>query len=195
MTDIKKRTEVINLYLHKGLTTGYVATDVDAVALQFRKIFEHIALSSLVAHKEQYAKQRKSFATDWKADKIINTIEKINPHFYPIPTKQVIGNNGKVEKTITITEGFLTKNDLIEGVNICGNILHADNPFSPYKDFIFVKKQFPIWQTKIRTLLNHHQVQLYDSKYQIWCVMHGASEDKNLNGRVNVTLMKLVGQA
>ncbi|MBK7666123.1 MAG: hypothetical protein IPJ32_01540 [Sphingobacteriaceae bacterium] len=72
-------------------------------------------------------------------------------------------------------------------------MLHSDNPFSESKDALSVLKQFPEWLKKMKVLLNHHQVQLYDSNYQIWCIMKSKSTDKKLKGRVQVTLMKLVG--
>jgi hypothetical protein len=194
MTDIKKRTEVIHKFLKKGLTTGYVLTDTETIALQFRKIFELIALSSLVAHKDKYSEVRTSFATDWNVNGIIKTIEKINPNFYPIATKQNFDEKGKVISTVNITEGFLTQTEYLDAINICSDMLHSENPFSQKKDFVSIYKLFPDWYKKTITLLNHHQVQLYDLNYQIWCIMKGKSPDKKLNGKVQVTLMKLVGR-
>ena len=42
-----------------------------------------IALASLVANREEYAKQRANFSTDWNAKRIVDTLERINPKFYP----------------------------------------------------------------------------------------------------------------
>lgn len=193
MNEIKSRTDVIGRFLHNKTTTGYHLTDTESVSLQFRKIFELIALASLVAHQDEYSKHRKSFMTDWNAVGIIKLIEKINPNFYPIPTKQVLDDKGKVKETVNITEGYLTKEEFLDAINICGDMLHSDNPFSTSKDAMSVYKKFPVWLRKTQTLLNHHQVQLYDSNYQLWCIMKAKHPDKKINGRVQVTLMKLVG--
>lgn len=193
MNEIKSRTDVIRRFLHNKTTTGYHLTDTESVALQFRKIFELIALASLVAHKDEYSKQRKSFMTDWHAVGIIKIIEKINPDFYPIPTKQILDEKGKVKETVNVTDGYLTKEEFLDAINTCGDMLHSDNPFSTSKDAMSVYKKFPVWLKKTQTLLNHHQVQLYDSNYQLWCIMKGKYPDKKQNGKVQVTLMKLVG--
>ena len=195
MNEIKSRTDVIKKFISQSTTTGYPLTDTESIALQFRKIFELIALSSLVAHKDEYAKHRKSFATDWNVNAIIKLIEKINPQFYPVPTKQILDKNGKVTQTVNLTEGFLTKEEFLEAINTCGDMLHADNPFSPSKDALTVYKKFPEWYDKTILLLSHHQVQLYDSNYQLWCLMDAIHQDKSQDGQVQVFLFKLIGPA
>lgn len=193
MNEIKSRTNVIDRFLRGKTTTGYQLTDTESIALQFRKIFELIALASLVAHKDEYSKQRQSFATDWNVNAIIKLISKINPHFYPIPTRQIHDSSGKVVRTENLSEGFLTFDDFTAAINICGDMLHSDNPFSTPKDALKIYKQFPQMLSKTIKLLSHHQVQLYDTNYQIWCLMNGISADKKLNGQVQVSLFKLIG--
>lgn len=54
--DISKRMEVIGKHLSENFYTEYLITEVEFISLQFRKVFEHIALSSLVANKSEYSK-------------------------------------------------------------------------------------------------------------------------------------------
>jgi hypothetical protein len=49
MKEIKLRTEVIRLFLSGACDAHYVPTTVETIGLQFRKIFELIAFSSLAA--------------------------------------------------------------------------------------------------------------------------------------------------
>jgi len=58
MREIKQRTEVIDYFLYKGGSAIYESTNVETICLQFRKILELIAFSSLIANRAQYSKSR-----------------------------------------------------------------------------------------------------------------------------------------
>ena len=183
MEEIKKRSEVIRGFLNGKCHTVYLQTTVECICLQVRKILELIALASLVANKEEYEKVRRGFAADWHAKRIMSTLEKINPHFYPVPTKQVLDVSGvKVVKTELITSDFLTKDDFQEVYDMCSNLLHAENPFSIQNKADDVLKRLPSWLEKIRVLLNHHQIQLADEDQQLWVLMQSKTD-----GNVQVT--------
>ena len=96
MNEIKLRIDVIQGFLENKWNAHYLVSTAECTALQFRKILELVALASLVANREEYAKQRTSFRTDWKANKIIKDLEKVNPWFYPNPTKPERLANGDV---------------------------------------------------------------------------------------------------
>ena len=89
MEEIKRRINVISQFLDNKATTGQPITDIEFLYLQFRKVLEFIALSSLSANREKYEEVRNNFKTDWHAERIMEKIEKINPNFYPCPTSQV----------------------------------------------------------------------------------------------------------
>ena len=63
MVEIKLRTAVIDLYMSGRQNAGYKATNIEVIGLQFRKIFELIALSSLAAHRDLYSKAYSDFAS------------------------------------------------------------------------------------------------------------------------------------
>lgn len=52
MREIKRRTEVIDFFLHKSGHALYQPTTIESICLQFRKILELIAFSSLIANKD-----------------------------------------------------------------------------------------------------------------------------------------------
>lgn len=172
MEEIKRRVDVISGLLGRTYTTGYTATDIESVYLQFRKVLELIALSSMLLNKEEYSKQHSKFASHWHANRILSDLEKINPDFYPIPSRQVIEQQtGKVLKVEPITEGHLTKDDFANLYEMCGGILHASNPFKPPQDLARYQGEADLWLRKIMTLLGHHQAQLLDKDYQLWVIM------------------------
>ncbi|WBB29143.1 hypothetical protein [Parvimonas micra] len=157
--EIKRRVEVIDDHI-KGITTeSYIIIEVETLCLQFRKILENIALLSLVANKDLYAENNRKFARHYHAKRIIRELERINPDFYPVPTKRIINENGMYE-WINIDNGYLTKEDFVNIYEICGGMLHAKNPFSSEKPVREIQKSFLDWLMKITILLNEHHIKL-----------------------------------
>ena len=180
MEEIKKRTEVVYGFLRREIHATYLQTTVESICLQIRKILELIALASLVANKSEYEKHRKNFQRDWNAKRILKTLDKANPKFYPIPSEQVVSpETGKVIEAIPITSGYLSRADYEDLYDECSEILHASNPFSSVQQEIqsFLDNT-PEWMQKIRVLLNHHQVQLIDERIQLWVLMKAKSDGK-----------------
>lgn len=178
MEEIKLRQLAIKDIVEKKRSTTFEMTNIEFICLQFRKILELIAMASLTANKEQYEAAYRKFYKHWKAKQILNYIEEINPNFYPVPTQQVV-ENGKVTQTVPITEGFLTKDDFEKAYNDCSEVLHSKNPYNRKTINIEkLKESFGEWDYKIITLLNHHQIQLIDSKKQLWVLMQAESDGK-----------------
>jgi len=178
MEEIKKRTLVIKGFLQRELSAGYLITNTESVCLQIRKILELIALASLVANKSEYEKHKKAIQNEWHAGRILKTLDKVNPDFYPCPTRQIIDpETNQVVEVKAIPTGYLTRADFEELYNKCGGILHAHNPFSENQQEI---QEFwdsvEEWMTKIIVLLNHHQVQLVDERYQLWVLMKAEND-------------------
>lgn len=181
MEEIKRRIDVIYTFLCKKRSTGYLMTDSEFIVLQFRKVLELIALSSLCANREKYEETRNKFHKEWNADQIMKHIERINPYFYPTPSRQVINiETGKVERTDPITAGFLTKEDFRQILGKCGFWMHANNPYGKAKPPNPKKlwEMFHEWKDKITKLLNHHHAQLVDEEKQLWVIMQASSDGK-----------------
>ena len=181
MSEIKVRMEVITGLFLGTVSTNYLQPQVESIYLQFRKILELIALGSLIAHKEEYSKQRANFAQDWHAAKILKAIEKINPAFYPLPTRQVRDASGKVVRTENISEPYLTRGEFVNLYQSCSTLLHAGNPFGKRKNYEAFWNAAPNWRAKIMSLLNHHQIQLSQHDLQLWVFMQN-EKDGNPSG-------------
>ena len=190
MEEIKRRTEVIQGFLRHEFHAKYVMTTAESIGLQLRKTLELIALASLVANRTEYEKYRANFHRDWNGKRILETLSKANPNFYPQPSKQVVNpETGKVESLKAVTTGYLSESDYVELYDICGAILHAYNPFSPMPNVQQFLDSVPAWLRKIMNLLNHHTVQLIDPDKQLWVLMHAQSD-----GKVHVYEFELVAR-
>ena len=184
------RTEVVRAFLDGRSTTLNKQTTTESIFLQVRHILELIALSSLVAHKTEYASQRKKFRKFNNANDIVGDLRKKNPHFYPEPTSQVIDpESGKVTEVVAVKNGYLTEQEFCNVLGRCGDLLHAENPFAKPKEADRFLKVVPEWMGKIMSLLSHHQIKLNDSDLQLWVIMNAEKD-----GRVHASLMKRVGE-
>ncbi len=191
MEEIKKRTLVVEAFLSGSRSALYLKTTVESIYLQFRKILELIAMASLSASPEYMARYDR-FRRHYNGKRILRDLEKVNPEFYPRPTRQVIDpDTGKVVEVVDVESGFLTKDEYVELYDICGDLLHAENPYAEgQQDMKLRLQEASEWKNRIVTLLNHHQVQLADSAKQIWVLMHAKSD-----GRVHVFDFREVGPA
>jgi len=179
MQELKRRTAVVYGLLHGPYTTPYPATNVECMVLQVRKILELIALGSLVANRDEYSRQYTKFTEHWHAARILRDVEKINPNFYPKPIKEVPSKRPGIKNALVdVTEGFLTKQQLVEVYDLCGEILHAKNPFSGQQDYVGFNKLVPQWMEKIRCLLNTHIIRLIDTEYFLLVHMKEARDDR-----------------
>ncbi len=177
MTEIKLRIEVIDNLLNGTKSTGQFPTDMECVALQFRKVLELIALSSMCANKDVYSAKRENFYKDWNGKRILDDLEKVNPDFYPQPTKQIVDEKtGRVIKIEKIKEDYLTKDLYIELYDKCSEHLHSYNPYSKYPNLDDLKADFPKWKDRIVNLLNHHQIQLVNREKQLWVIMRSEGD-------------------
>lgn len=184
--EIKRRIDVIAEHLNGVITEKYLIIEVETVCLQFRKILEKIALMSLVANKELYAEQNDKFVKHYHAKRILNDLERINPDFYPVPTKRVTHEN-KEDEWIEIESGYLTKDELIKIYEKCGGMMHAQNPFASKKPLEEIRACFPEWLTKICILLNHHHIKLVGGEIMVVGLM-----ERKDNGLPQAVLFKKV---
>jgi hypothetical protein len=161
MTEIKLRTEVITLHLSGQLHSKYPASTIETIGLQFRKVFELIAFSSLAAHRELYSRVYSDFQKHWEAAKLLKNLRRMNSNFYPEPLIEVPSSIPGVKNDLrNRNHDYLTEGDLITAHGRCGSLLHAANPFGRGIDYNYYKQSFPEWLTKIINLLNCHKVHL-----------------------------------
>ena len=168
--EIKKRTEVIGDHINRKTTEKYLIIEVETVCLQFRKILEKIMLMSLVANKEAYAEQNDKYVKHYHAERIMRDLERINPDFYPVPLIRIKKDND-YDELKHVENGYLTKEELIRIYEICGGMMHAQNPFSVVKPVEDLQRKFPVWLTKIVRLLNHHEITLIGGELMVVALM------------------------
>lgn len=161
MQEIKRRTSVIYSFLRGKSNALYKATDVESIYLQIRMILELIALASIAANKKIFEANQKKFHKHWNPSAILKDIEKINPNYYPEPVKEVPSKQeGIVNEIQLLKSGFLTKEELVSIHGRSGNILHARNPYNKNIDYQEYEPQIPQILSKIKLLLNNHQIRL-----------------------------------
>ncbi len=177
MEEIKKRTLVVDAFLNGSRNALYLKTTVESVYLQFRKILELLAMASISANTE-YMERYEGFRRHWNGKRILEYLENVNPNFYPKPTRQVVDPaTGRVVEVVDVESGYLTRDEYGQLYDICGDLLHAENPYAQDTQNIEMRLQEAAeWRSKIVTLLNHHQVQLADSGRQIWVLMRAKSD-------------------
>jgi hypothetical protein len=163
MLEIKRRTEVIQYFLAEGGHALYQPTTTESVCLQFRKILELIAFSSLVANKDKYSAAHKDFKSHWNAERLLNDLSRINPDFYPKPIEEKRSTTpGIVNDLLAITDDYMTQDDFVQIYKKCGGILHAANPYGTKTSNHYYEKSIPVWLNKLIRLLNCHKVHLVE---------------------------------
>jgi hypothetical protein len=147
--------------------------------LQLRMICELIALSCLIAHGEIHAGT--SLQKEWSADRIMDRLAKLHPHFYPWPIEVHEEKNG-VTPFSHIREGFLTKDDLIKLNGQCGDALHRGSLKNLLKSDMALPDDFTEIANataRIRTLLELHRIVLIDHTI-IFCTLSDSAQNGNV---------------
>lgn len=164
MEEIKRRIESIKKL--SEITHGQLplAIVTECVYLQFRKILELIAMSSLVANKQALDKMnrsRKKLGNRWNGDAILKLVEGINPDFYPVPIIERPSRHPPAKMDLfDKTDGFLSRGDFSRLYNLCGDLMHADNPLGRKTDYRALWDEGPAWQSRVLELLGCHQIRL-----------------------------------
>ncbi len=145
----------------------------ELIFVQFRKSLELIALASLTAHKDQYSAVHANFGMHWKAKAMLNSVEALNPAFYPVglaaPVRQPNGT-----RHFELAAGpTLTKDEFVVLYEASSEILHARNPFSPKDPTIHITYSVDDWVARIRNLLTWHSISLING--DVWVVHVPAS--------------------
>lgn len=186
MEDVKRRLLMIEDLGDKTVTLGDVDLDRDAAFLQFRKVLEFIAFSSLIAHKELYSQAYANFHDRWRACKLLEDIEKLNPNYYPQPIDSV-EVPGEARKHLTPRkDGFLTKGDFVTLYDKTSEFIHVWNPYTkkvPKIDLVYSARE---WLNRIWALLKIHVAHLPDDR--LWIVVI----PKERGGAVQVATAELV---
>lgn len=170
MEDIKRRIEVVFSFQHGHSHALYAPTTIESTVLQIRMITELIALASLSANKELFDQGSSKFRNHWNPNDIIKDLRKINPNFYPKPIRETLGEDGIVDH-VKVDDGYMTEDELVETHGLCGNLLHAKNPFGKQINYKIYQERIPEWTGRIIKLLNFHEIRLLGSDHFHYVVM------------------------
>ena len=162
MAQIRQRIGLVQRVLDRTVTTGEEGFDTEIIFVQFRKILELLAFSTLTANREKYSIAHANFAIHWKAKSMLDAVEKLNPNFYPVPHGLPKTLPNGVKNLTPLTEGFLTKKDFELLYDKSSEILHARNPFATKDPVIEIGYSVAQWIARIQSLLSLHYVDLID---------------------------------
>jgi hypothetical protein len=185
MEEIRCRIKVIQSVGEHSTATKYLAFDQELVFLQFRMILEIIAFSSLIANKASYSAAHANFEQHWKANRMLEALEKVNPQFYPV----ALGSpeqRGGTKHFPPSTALCLTKDDFIFLYDKCGSMLHSRNPFTKEDSTIPLRYSVKDWVLRIQNLLSLHVVHLVNG--DVWVVF--VPEE----GRIQATIADSLSQ-
>ena len=180
MEDVKNRIAVIRHVVEGQLSCGKELFDYEFVSVQLRKSLELVAFSSMTASKELYSKQYAKFANHWRVKKILESLRKLHPHFYPQPIKLDHVKDDGTKHFEQISDGYLTQEDFVTLYDLCSECMHTWNPFTKKERHINFKISVSEWVSRLELLLKLHLMQFVD-RDEIWVV-----EMENVNdGRVH----------
>lgn len=167
MGDVGRRLETIKSLLERKTTTLFVQTNTETMCLQLRMTLEIIAFANLVANQRAYEQVRNDISSDWHADRILRTIERVNADFYPRPVRAVTTRGFRFKRS-----GFLTRAQFAELYDTCGGLLHTGSPFKPPLNYVRFRRTIGRWVARIESLLAEHLVTIVGAENsQLWVIV------------------------
>lgn len=170
MQEIKDRLKVIEgIYKNQFKLPATAAYEL--CYLELRLTCELIALACLTAHADIPAARSRDMRDEYRPGKLLASLERLHPAFYPVPMDQIIDVDGNLEAITRAKNGSLTRSELVRLHGESGNILHrgAIKKYEPKRKVDFRKAA--AWQKKIIRLLNRHLIAMVDQKHAVYVTM------------------------
>ncbi len=178
MEDIKRRIKFIKEFINGDSTLGQEDFDYELVCIHLRKILELIAFASLAAHKDIYSQAHEKYIHEWRTDSLLKNIAKLNPDFYPKPLKAPTQDGSGIKYFEDSDKEFLTRDEFAKLLDLCSDVLHVWNPYTPRKRKINFETRVLEWINKIQWLLDIHCIRLADGQDVMVVQMHGQPDGK-----------------
>ena len=180
MADVRGRLDVLRDVIAKTVALPNDLARLEFSALLLRKSMEQVAIGSLISNRDAYCAAFDEFQRVYHARKILRDIERVNPHFYPMPVVQ----EGKPEPGRPmhyrlVDDGFLTRDEFVKAYDKCAALLHAANPHGSTPSYAYFDRQIPLWADKLTRLLDLHVLRLVGA--EIGYLIHMQESD----GRVH----------
>ena len=187
MEEVRHRASLIGSFIASGGSFGSNLHDYEVVCLHLRKILELIAFSALTANKEEYSKIHNDYSKKWNAKRLLKSIGKLNPDFYPQPVEYAGIIDGGVKHFKEVETGFLNKEDWIKLYDLCSKALHVWNPYEERDRQINFEISVAEWVKRIQNLLKVRYARPLGGKV-LWLVNMVSPED----GKAHVMLSSSV---
>jgi hypothetical protein len=168
MEEIRNRSSVIANLLSGSATLGRQDYDYELVALHLRKILELIAFGSVIGNLEKYFQTFANAHKHWNAEKILADLEKVNPHFYPVPVDIGQRDERGITDVRDSSREHLTRAEFVTLYNRCGAALHIPNSIKAKRVIDFIHHP-GVWLQKIHGLLETHYIALPEDG-NVWLV-------------------------
>lgn len=187
--ELKIRLDITKKSYDKDLLDGVFY--LEFMCLQFRKICELFAFSTLTANRQEYSRIRKDFEKDWSFSRIIKSVKKVNKKYFPAPIKKVPTQNGKIEFQ-GIKNDFLVIEDIENIYQECCDMVHAQNHYKDLEkfyprnlqEFQPWKEKFIDWRERFIKLLDCHIIGVNRTELKRIFITYMHSEDVNANVEV-----------
>jgi hypothetical protein len=175
MAQIRDRINVVQTIMvsriHIGLPSQPPLKDQTAelICVQFRKILEGIAFSSLAANKEEYSEVHANFSKHWRAKNMLAVMDQVNPDFFPIPMPPPVETSpGNYYFGEPLTDGVFTRDDFSFLYKCASEVLHSHNPYREGDQIINMKRTVQEWVARLQKLLAVHRTHLLNGG--VWVV-------------------------
>jgi hypothetical protein len=140
-----------------GLSRPYVR---EISYFQFRRVCEIIALGCLTLHGDIPDTKAPKIRNEWNADKIMNRLNQLHPHFFPQSMRRVQDGDA-LEINLNSVPHALTRSEFKKLYNECGQVLHRGTMKSLESETAITDQQYARmvdWQTKLLGLMQEHAV-------------------------------------
>ncbi len=161
MARIRRRLDAIDDVLAGRINTNS-NNDVmaEVIFIQFRKSLEELAFASLSANKDVYSAVHAKFAAHWRANDMLNELEKVNPAFYPVPVQPPKETAPGFKHFDLLSDGFMTREEFARLYKNSSEVLHTRNPYKEGDPTINIGYTVQEWAARIRNLIRWHFVTL-----------------------------------
>jgi hypothetical protein len=146
--------------------------------------FLRVALGCLVAHGDIKESSSNNLHRAWSAEKIMSTLEKMHPHFYPQPIKQTKTPTGF---HLQARPSPLSKDEFLRLYHNCGEMLHRGNLRKILKGQFPKQINFPEITAKVQKLadlLAQHILVMQSGEQMFLAMLHNI--DDNMKAQVAI---------
>ena len=164
MGEVKQRLVKISQQPEKNILDGLYY--LEFMCLQVRKICELFAFATLIANRILYEKVRTEFYKDWNFKRILDTVEKVNPKYFPEPLTPIAGQDGKTKDFEGKQNDYLLREHIEKIYTECSDFIHAKNHYEDLekfypqnnKEYLPWRHKLDDWQERFIKLLSCHVI-------------------------------------